>query len=102
MLAPIGGVPNAVTGVGQMVSDSFVEETSKQKPEAIIRGHVCVCVGVGHGRTFQEARECKCLEQTQELEEIQGVWAPIWEVGHGKGALRQSRGPIEQALQVAL
>lgn len=76
-----------------MVTDSFMEETSKQKPKAIIRVHERVCVGVKHGRTFQDVRECKCLEWTQEWEEIQGVCAPIWEVGHGKGCSATKPGP---------
>ena len=59
-------------------------KASKQKPEAIIQGNVCVsecvcvcvCVGGEHGRMLQEAKGCKCLERTQELEEIQDVWGP--------------------------
>lgn len=59
-----------------MVSDSFMEGTSKQRPKAIIQVNVCVRVAVKRGRMFQEAKGCKCLEWTQEFEEIQDVWGP--------------------------
>lgn len=58
----IGGAPNAVMGLGEMVSESFMERISKQKSRALIHPKVCVCVGAEHGRMFQEAKGCKCLE----------------------------------------
>ena len=56
----MGEAPNLVIGVGKMVSGSFMEGTSKQKPKATIQ--VNVCVGVEDGRMFQEAKGCKCSE----------------------------------------
>lgn len=69
-----------IGGQGKMVGDSFMEGTSKQRPKAITQVNVCVCactgVGVKQRRTFRESKGCKCLEWTQESEEIQDVGGP--------------------------
>lgn len=69
----MGEAPSPVVGVGEDGQGKLHGRDIKAKPKAIIQVNVCVCVGVEPGRTFQEAKGCKCLERAHKLEEIQDI-----------------------------